>query len=106
MSFYTFEDVETGKETELEFRMAEAPRIGAVVERVGRRFRRLPERYQQANVKYDDVFWNYQVSRGTADAAGADFYNAKGVPGFKSRKSAREWANRRTGKGMDTDFEG
>ena len=103
-TFYEFEDLETGKACEIAFSMENPPKIGEEIDFQGRKYRRLIS-MQQFNAKTGAIFWNWQVDR-KSDAGGADFYNAKGVPGFKSRESAREWAKKRTARGLVTDFEG
>lgn len=103
---YSFEDAETGEPVDVDLPMADAPQIGAILTVAGRRLRRLPERTTQANVKYDGVFRNYQVRRGSKEAQGADFYDKKGVPCFKSRASARDWVKKRAARGLEDTFDG
>jgi len=104
MAIYDFRDVSSGEMVEVSIPMDKAPKFGALIQRDGRKLRRVIV-IPRGHVKYNDIFWNYQVCRNT-DAAGADFYNAKGVPGWKSRASAREWAAKRSGRGLATTFDG
>ena len=106
MPWYTCEDVDSGCESILEFQMKDVPKIGDVFSRNGRTYRRLVEQDQQAKAKADGAFWNWQVARNSDAAADCDFRNEKGVPGWKSRDSAREWSKRWNDKGLDADFDG
>ena len=107
MPIYSFKNERTGEIVGLEYEMGKAPGFGCLSKRKpgGDRFRRVFEKENEVNAKTNDIFWNYQVCRKT-DAAGADFYNKKGVPGFKNRASAQEWARKRTGRGLATEFQG
>lgn len=107
MALYTCEDLETGRETVLEIPMDDAPSIGSEFEMHDRRYRRLVERQTQALAKYHDVFWCFQVNRKSAAAADCDFRDARGTPGFSSRRRAQAWADKWSdGRGLDAAFDG
>ncbi len=98
--------VDTDEPLEVPLPMSRAPKIGAVFTFEGRRVRRVPEQGQQVTAKYDGVFRNFQIRKGTKEAEGCDFVDEKGRPCWHGRASAREWAEKRTAEGMDTTFDG
>ena len=96
---YQFKDVETGEPVDINMPMAKAVDIGAIITRRGRKLKRLPPKLQEPTVE-GDRFINYQVAVGTDQASGADYYDKKGRPMFKSKRRAANWAANKTGEGI------
>ena len=98
---YSFWDEGAGQLAEVELSMADAPAIGEIVEIGGRRLRRIPERDQQLDARYDEIFRCYQVSRRSPEAAECDFRDARGTPCFSNRSRAENWAKSLQDRGVD-----
>ena len=96
---YQFQDVETGEPVDVDMPMADSVEIGAVIRRAGRKLKRLPPQLSEPTVE-GDRFINYQVAIGSDQASGADYYDKKGRPMFKSARRARNWAAKKTGDGI------
>lgn len=105
MPLYSFRDEETGEEVELFRPAARSVAIGKVIRHKGRRLKRLPEKQQQLNVRYDGVFRDVQSSRKGKLASLADFRDERGIPCWKSRDRARDAAKRATDAGLATTFD-
>lgn len=93
MPCYCFVDEATGEPVEHYLPMAEAPRIGDVVEIEGRRLRRLvsPLQYDTENLER----WRFESISAPPWAPGAPSYNPEsGAPRFSSRAQVREFLAR------------
>ena len=96
---YQFEDVKTGAEVDVWMAMDDAVDIGDVITHEGRKVKRLPPQLTSPVIE-GDHFTNFQVAKGTEQASGADYYDEKGRPMWKSARRARNWAAKKTGDGV------
>lgn len=105
MAWYTFKDEATGKLLTLEFGMTadsplpEVPEIGAVINHEGRRVRRMVEMDISDPIVAGNNFTSFQHRKGSTEAEGADGY-VNGRPMFKSKASARDFANKKRDQGI------
>lgn len=103
MTLYPFEDCETGETVELDFSMDDAPRIGAVIEQEGRRYRRLVSPFMR-EPEWDCAHVVHQLQSAKRDPVnGYEFPHydkATGKGAFKNRREIREF-EARTGLSYD-----